>query len=324
MRAIHVTGYGDADRLELVEDDEIPEPGAGEVRIRVDAAGVNFADTLMRQGLYPGAASPPFVPGMEVAGEIDAVGDGVDRDEGERVAALIDDGGYAEYALAPAAALIDLPAGMNDEEAGGFPLQYLTAWGVLHDRADVEEGERVLIHAAAGGVGTAAVQLAREEGCEVYGTASTDEKLALAEELGCDHPINYEEEDFADRIDELTDGEGVDVVLDGVGGDVFDDSMDCLAHFGRLVTIGVASGGIPSADASRLLVNNQSVLGFHLGNALARRPDRVLDGVPPLREMLASERIEIQVGETHPLQNADEAHRRLENRETSGKVVLLP
>lgn len=323
MNVVRVPEFGDSDVLE-VTDRETPDPGPGEVRIAVEAAGINFADVMQRRGHYPGGPEPTYVPGMEAAGTIDAVGDGVEREVGQRVVAMTGRGGYADYAIADADSLFEVPESLSFEEAAGFPVQFLTAHSVLHEWGGLREGERVLVHAAAGGVGTAAVQLASAASAEVFGTASTDEKLELAERLGCDHPINYEETDFREVVDDETDGEGVDLVLDGVGGDTFSRSLDVLSHFGRVVAYGAASGEPGRVETTRLLFENVSVIGFHLGQALARDPQRVLQAVPELREMLASGNLEIVVGETFPLEDADEAHAAIENRETVGKVVLKP
>ncbi|UPW00025.1 NADPH:quinone oxidoreductase family protein [Halorussus gelatinilyticus] len=323
MKRVEVTEFGGSDALE-VTDAEKPEPGEGEVRIAVEAAGINFADIMQRRGHYVGGPEPTYVPGMEAAGTIDAVGDGVERDEGERVVAMTGQNAYAEYVLADAQSLFAMPEEMSFDEAAGFPVQFMTAHAVLHEWGELEEGERVLVHAAAGGVGTAAVQLASAAGAEVFGTASTDEKLRLAERLGCDHPINYEEEDFRDVVDAETDGEGVDLVLDGVGGETFARSLDALSHFGRVVAYGAASGEPGEVETTRLLFENKSVEGFHLGNALQRDPQRVLEAVPELQQLLAAGELEVVVGERFPLEDAAAAHEAIENRETTGKVVLNP
>jgi NADPH2:quinone reductase len=323
MRVIEVTEYGDPSSLTVQERDR-PDPGEGQVRIDVAAAGVNFADIQQRRGHYPGGPEPPFVPGMEAAGTVDATGEGVDLPAGQRVVAMTNGHAYADYALADADTLFPVPEEMSFAEAAGFPVQFLTAHNSLFDWGGLESGERVLIQAAAGGVGTAAVQLAATAGAEVFGTASTQEKLDLASRLGADHPINYTKADFGDVVAEETDGEGVDLVLDGVGGEVFDESLDALAHFGRLVTIGAASGHPPSAPATKLLMENKRVIGFHLGNAVYRDPQRVLDSVPELTELLTSGDVEVVVGERFDLDAAADAHRAIEDRSTTGKVVLEP
>ena len=323
MQVIEVTEFGDADAMDVTERDA-PEPGEGEVRIEVRAAGVNFADIMQRRGHYQGGPEPTYVPGMEVAGVVDAVGEGVGRSVGDEVVGMVGRGGYAEYVLGDANGLFDVPEGMSFEEAAGFPVQFLTAHNCLHGWGGLEEGERVLIHAAAGGVGTAAVQIAREAGAETFGTASTREKLDLASDLGLDHPINYTETDFADEVNDLTDGEGVDLVLDGVGGDTTERSLDCLAHFGRMVSYGAASGEPGRPDTASLLFSNQRVVGYHLGQAMYRAPGEVMSAMPPLTEMLSSGTLEVQVGETFALEDAADAHQYIENRESSGKVLLIP
>ena len=323
MQAIEVSEFGSTDVLETIEA-ETPEPQEGEVRIEVRAAGVNFADIMQRRGNYQGGPEPPYIPGMEVAGVIDAVGDGVDHETGEKVVSLLTSGGYAEYAIADARGLLDVPGKMSFEEAAGFPVQWLTAHNLLHEWGDLEEGETVLVHAAAGGVGSAAVQLAAEAGAEVIGTASTEEKLELASELGMDHGIQYTEEDFVERVDEITDDQGVDLVLDGIGSDTTDRSLDALTSFGRMVSFGAASGEPGRPNTADLLFGNKTVIGYHLGSAIAQKPERVLGAVPELTQLLSEGTLEVQVGHTFDLEAAAEAHRFIEDRKSSGKVVLQP
>lgn len=321
MRAAQVTAYGDRDVLELVETD-VPEPGNGEVRIEVKAAGVNFADIMQRRGHYHGGPEPPYIPGFEIAGVIDATGSGVGREEGERVVAMADSG-YAEYAIADAAGLLTVPEGLSFEEAAGFPVQFLTAQNCLHEWGGLEEGESVLIHAAAGGVGTAAVQLAREAGAEIFGTASTPEKLELAASLGCDHTINYEEGDFTAVIDEHTDY-GVDLVLDGVGGETTSRSLDALSYFGRMVVYGAASGEPGRLRTDNLLFGNYRIIGYHLGRALQVKPMKVMSAVPKLSEMLEAGKLEVQFDRAFDLDDVEAAHEYVESRQSMGKVVITP
>ena len=322
MNVIEVTGFGDRDVLGTADRDT-PEPDLSEVRIAVEAVGVNFADIMQRRGHYPGGPQPPYVPGTEAAGTIDAVGEGVDREVGERVVAMTNEA-YAEYTTANVDALFAIPEEMSFEEAAGFPVQFLTAHNTLFEWGGLTEGESVLIHAAAGGVGTAATQLASQAGAETFGTASTREKLDLAEELGLDHGIQYTETDFADAVNDATDDEGVDLVLDGVGGDTTQRSLSCLTDFGRMTVYGAASGEPGHPDTSTLLFNNHTVIGYHLGQAIERVPQRVLGAVPDLTEALVSGDLDVVVGETFPLADAAEAHAYIENRESSGKVVLVP
>ena len=323
MKAIQVREYGDSDALEVTDVDR-PDPDAGEVRIDVAAAGINFADIMQRRGVYPSGPDTPYVPGMEAAGTVDATGEGVGLEEGDRVVAMLDTGGYAEYATANAQMLFPIPEGMSFEEAAGFPVQFLTAHSCLFEWGGLEADETVLIQAAAGGVGTAAVQLASNHGAEVFGTASSQEKLDLAAELGCDHPINYTETDFREVIDEETDGEGVDLVLESVGDDVFERSLDAMKHFGRMVTYGVASGVPAEVENRRLLFENKTVTGFHLGQAAYHDPSTIMKAVPELTGGLTSGDLEVILGESFALEDAAEAHQYIEDRKSSGKVVLQP
>lgn len=322
MEAIEVTDFGDRDSLTTTER-EVPEPDSGEVRIAVEAVGVNFADIMQRRGNYPGGPQPPYVPGMEGAGTIDAVGEGVDREVGERVIAMTNEA-YAEFSTASVDALFDIPSGMDFEAAAGFPVQFLTAHNTLFEWGGLMEGESVLIHAAAGGVGTAATQLASRAGATVFGTASSQEKLDLAAELGCDQPIDYTETNFATAVNDYTDGAGVDLVLDGVGGETTQRSLSCLTGFGRMTVYGAASGEPGRPDTGTLLFNNHSLLGYHLGQAIEHTPQRVLGAVPDLTEALTAGELEVVVGETFSLSDVKEAHAHVENRESTGKVVLVP
>jgi NADPH2:quinone reductase len=261
---------------------------------------------------------------MEVAGVIDAVGEGVGREVGDEVVSLVNGGGYAEYAVADARGLLDIPGEMSFEEAAGFPVQWLTAHNCLHEWGGLEEGESVLIHAAAGGVGSAAVQLADEAGAEVFGTASTPEKLSMAEDLGMDHAIQYTEEDFVDRVNDLTDGEGVDLVLDGIGGETSDESLAALTDFGRMVSYGAAAGEPGRPNTADLLFGNKTVIGYHLGRAIEQQPMKVMGAVPELTQLLGDGTLEVQVGHTFDLEDAADAHQFIEDRKSSGKVVLQP
>lgn len=323
MYAIEITDHGSSAVLEGTERSR-PEPGENEVRIDVGAVGLNFADVEHRRGSYPDSPEPPYVPGMEAAGTIAATGPGVERAVGDRVVALLETGAYAEAVIAPTDRLFDIPDPVDLRTAAGFPVQFLTAYHALHGWGDLGDDDRVLIHAAAGGVGTAAVQLAAATAAEVFGTASTDEKLSLASDLGLDHPINYERRDIVDEVDRLTDGAGVDLVLDGVGGEAFYRSLDALAGFGRIVTYGVASGNVPAAATPRLLFENKSVHGFHLGHAFEHRPERTTAVAPDLLQRIGSGDLEVVVERTFPLADAAAAHEHLENRESVGKVVLEP
>lgn len=325
MNVIRVAEHGGPETLR-VEEATVPEAGRGEIRIDVRAAGVNFADVEKRRGSYPGGPTPPYVPGMEVAGIVDSVGPDVEEElsVGDRVAAFVDGGGYAEQAIASVGRTFPIPEALSWVEAAAVPVQWVTAHNVLHEWGGLETGDRVLVNAAAGGVGSAAVQLADAAGGEVFGTASTPEKRDLARDLGATVAIDYRSEDVTAAIDRLTDGRGVDLALDGVGGSAFSDAVESLTPGGRIVTYGMASGSVPTVATPRLFFQNRSVIGYHLEEALDRVPGRALGALPRVLERLASGDVEVVVGDTRPLTDAETAHRRLESRETTGKLVLLP
>jgi NADPH:quinone reductase len=324
MKAIQVSEFGGPEVLDFVEI-ERPSPGEGEVLIEVKAAGVNYADTMRRRNQYLEETPLPFVPGAEVAGVVAEVGASVeDVSEGDRVVTLVETGGYAEYVVAPAQYLIPIPEDADFDEAAAIPLQGLTAYHVLKTSGMLEADESVLVHAAAGGVGYLAVQMAKLMGASrVIATASTQEKLNLAKELGADVLINYTEEDWPEQVREATGGEGADVILEMVGGDFIQRNLGCLANFGRMVVYGAASGERGTLVPMDLMHHNQIVAGFYLPR-LMTRPD--LFG-PSLQEVLgwiSSGQVSLTIGARYPLEQAPEAHEALEGRQTSGKIVLNP
>lgn len=326
MRVIEVRECGSPSVLQVANRPR-PRPAKHELRIGVTVAGVNFADVMHRQGTYPGGPATPYVPGFEVAGVVDDVGMAVDRFEtGDRVVSYVDGGtgGYAEFTTAQAGHTFHVPESLPLSDAVAVPIQFLTAHNCLFEWGELDADERVLIHAAAGGVGTAAVQLARNADADVFGTASTGTKLSRIRALGCDHCINYEETSFVDAVDQLTDGDGVDLVLDGVGGTVHHNSLKALAPFGRLVAYGVASGSGTQLNPSGLLTNNLQVYGYHYGGALAEDPKRVLGPAEDTLQRLSNGTIETVLDERLPLERAATAHQRLERRKNVGKVILQP
>jgi NADPH:quinone reductase len=324
MKAIQVSEFGGPEVLDFVEI-ERPSPGEGEVLIEVKAAGVNYADTMRRRNQYLEETPLPFVPGAEVAGVVAEVGASVeDVSEGDRVVTLVETGGYAEHVVAPAQYLIPIPEDADFDEAAAIPLQGLTAYHVLKTSGMLEADESVLVHAAAGGVGYLAVQMAKLMGASrVIATASTQEKLNLAKELGADVLINYTEEDWPEQVREATGGEGADVILEMVGGNFVQRNLECLANFGRMVVYGAASGERGTLVPMDLMHHNQIVAGFYLPR-LMTRPD--LFG-PSLQEVLgwiSSGQVSLTIGARYPLEQAPEAHEALEGRKTSGKIVLNP
>jgi len=315
MRAIQVTEFGGPEVLRLV-DVPAPEPGDGEVGIRVSRAGINYADTHQRRNEYLAAAQLPLIPGAEVAG--------VREDTGERVVAMCGTGGYAEYATAPAALTVPVPDGLDDGTALALLLQGLTAWHLYRTSARVQEGESVVVHAAAGGVGSLAVQLGRAMGARrVIATASTEEKRALALDLGADAAVDAAPEGLADRLVEANEGRRVDVVFEMAGGEVFEQSLKALAPFGRVVAYGNASGEPNTVATGRLMRRSASVVGFWLMH-LVGRPEMVAGPLADLFARAARGELRAVVGATYPLAEAAQAHTDMQARRTTGKLLLDP
>ena len=322
MRAIVCRTLDGPDALHL---EEVPEPGTGAcgVRIRVRAAGLNFADSLMLRGRYQERPPLPFTPGLELAGEIDAVGAGVrGLRVGQRVMAVVNHGAFAEKVVARADDVVPLPDDMDDVTAAGFAIAYGTAHGGLRWRADLHAGEVLLVHGAGGGVGLTAVECGKALGATVIATARGDAKLAVAREHGADHVLDSDAPELKERIRELTAERGVDVAYDPVGGAMFDLSLRCIAWEGRIVVIGFASGTVPQIPANVLLVKNAAVMGFYWGSYRKHDPERLRDGFAELFDWYRQGRIRPHVSETLPLEDAAEAIRLLTERKSIGKVVL--
>jgi NADPH2:quinone reductase len=321
-KAIVVRQTGGPDVLSY-EDWPLASPGPGQVALRQTAIGLNFIDTYQRSGLYP--IQTPFVAGNEGAGVITAIGEGVtDLKVGDRVAYQGQVGAYATERLASADRMVPIPDGIDDQTAAAILLKGLTAYYLLFKTWPVAGGETLLWHAAAGGVGLLATQWAKSLGATVVGTAGSDDKCAIAKAHGCDHVINYNTEDFAARVRELTGGKGVDVVYDGVGKATFEKSLDCLRPRGLLASFGNASGVVSIPDLTILsrkgsLYVTRPTIGHYLSN----RVD-LLEGARLLFAAVADGTIKVEIGRTFPLAEAAEAHRALEGRETTGSVVLLP
>ncbi|OGL05797.1 MAG: hypothetical protein A3I03_11740 [Candidatus Rokubacteria bacterium RIFCSPLOWO2_02_FULL_68_19] len=321
MKAVRIHEFGGPEVLKI---EEVPEPtlAPGDVLIQTEAAGVNYADVMTRVGMYP-IKGLPITPGLEVAGRVVKTGGAVtDFKAGDRVVATLNTGGYAERVAAPAATVFSVPESLSAVQAAALPVNYLTALHMLREFGRLAPGESVLIHAAASGVGTAAIQLARLFGARIFATASADDKLALARELGAHETINYTTQDFAEIVKAKTDGRGVDLILECVGGDVFDKSIQCLAPLGRLITYGVA-GGVPATVVTPvLLFGNLSVIGFHLGRYYQTRPNR--EGMQEILRLVAAGRIRPIISATFPLGEVAKAHDHLSQRQTRGKVLLVP
>jgi NADPH:quinone reductase len=323
MRAIRISEWGGPEVLELVEDAPVPEADEHHVLVRVTRAGVNFADTHARENSYLARYELPLVPGAEIAGVVERDGGGFTA--GQRVASLVGTGGYAEYVAAPAATTFAIPDGVSDATALALLLQGLTAWHLYRTSAKLAPGESVVVHAAAGGVGSLAVQLAKPLGAgRVIATCSSEDKRALALELGADAAVDVTREDLSDALIEANLGERVDVVLEMAGGRVFDASLDALAPFGRLVTYGIASREPNTVSTGALMRKSRAVVGFWLMHCL-RRPAEMVDA--PLQELFertAAGELRVVEGETYPLSEVRRAHEDLQARRTSGKLVLDP
>lgn len=324
MKAVQFTEYGGPEVLKLIEKDT-PTPTDHEVLIEIKAIGVNYADTARREGQYVLPTSLPFTPGAEIAGVVTAVGEKVTRVvPGTRVVTLIESGGYAEYGLADERSVIPIGESLSFELAASLPLQGLSAYHILKTMGRLESGETVLVHAAAGGVGTIAVQLAKLFGAgKVIATASTDEKLALAKEMGADVLVNYTKEGWEEEVLEATGGKGVDVALEMAGGDIFNKTLKCLATYGRLVIYGVASGDQSRFYPSSLMARNHSVIGFFLPQIMRKR-DLLQGSLEELFTYLSDGRLKLTIGEVFPLEDAAKVHELLQSRQTKGKLILVP
>lgn len=340
MRQIWIPKPGPPEVLELREARD-PLPAPGELRIRVEATGVNFADVMGRMGMYPDLPKLPCVPGYEVAGRIDAVGDGVGSDwVGRDVLALTRFGGYADVVCAPEARVFTRPEGMTASEGAALPVNYLTAWQLLHVMGSLHEGDTVLVHSAGGGVGIAAIQLAKRAGARVFGTASAGKHERL-KALGCDACIDYTRDDFERAVRELTHGRGVELVLDAVGGRSFEKSYRCLAPTGRLGMFGLSAAATgksrsllralgPALRTLRLrfapralMDENKGVFGVNVGH-LWEEGDRVSRWMERVLALYVEGALRPVVDAHVSFERAPEAHHRLQDRRNFGKVLLVP
>jgi NADPH2:quinone reductase len=323
MKAIVFAETGGPEVLALAD---VPTPGVrpGSVLIKNHAIGVNFADTRFRQGVYTVKPKLPDSPGMEAAGVIEAVGEGVTSlRPGMRVAAFTSRA-YAEYCVSPAFMVIPLPDSVSFVDGATFLIQVLTAYHLLHTVDSTGPGRTVLVHSAAGGVGLAAVQLAKAAGARVFGTVSNDAKTSLAKEAGADAVINYEKDKFADEVLRLTGDRGVDLVLDAVGKPTFEEGLRCLAPFGHLVLYGRAGGPPDPLNISVLSPKSQKVSAFSLPTLTRGFPDKTRDSAERCFALMREGRLKLHVGKTFPLAQAAEAHRYLESRQSTGKLILIP
>lgn len=321
MHAIQVSHTGGPEVLQLVEVSD-PRPAAGQLLVKIHAAGVNFIDTYLREGRYPSAL--PFIPGQEAAGEVLALGDGVtDFAVGDRVAWGGSRGTYAELACAPAAECVKVPDGVDLDTAAALLTQGLTAHYLAFSSYAIQPGDTVLVHAGAGGVGLLLTQVAKMLGATVITTVSTEEKAELSRGAGADHVIQYTTESFVDRVKEITGGKGLPVVYDSVGKTTFEDSLECLRPRGVMVLYGASSGAVPPMDPIRLMK----------GSLYLTRPT-LRDYVPTRAELerrsndlftwIAEGKLKVRIGHRYPLAEAPQAHIDLAGRKTTGKILLLP
>ncbi len=309
------------------EDVDASTPANGLVRIAVRASAINYFDALMVAGQYQVKPELPFVPGAEISGVVESAPSGAGFKPGDRVTALLDSGGltrggYAEVSDAATASVLRMPDTMSFEDGAGFTLIFQTAWFGLHRRAHLQAGETLLVHAGAGGVGSAAIQVGKAAGATVIATAGSDEKTAVCIQLGADHAINYKTQDFSEEVKTITGGRGADVIFDPVGGDVYDRSTKCIAFEGRIVIVGFTSGRIPQAAANHVLVKNYSVVGLHWGLYSKRAPELLPAATSALMDLYASGKIKPLISARVPLAEAPSALAMVASGKSTGKVIL--
>jgi NADPH2:quinone reductase len=340
MRALVCEAYGPIENLKI-KDIPTPEPRAGEVLVRVGAAGVSFAAMLGVQGKHQNKPALPYVPGNEIAGHVVALGEGVTNLKvGQRIATGGSQGGFAEYAVTIAANAVPIPEIMPYAEATNFPTLYPTAYGALKWKANLQPGEVLLVHGAGGGSGLTGIEVGKAMGATVIASAGGADKLAAAREAGADHLIDYRSEDLRTKVLGLTDGRGADVIYDPVGGAAFEASMRCIAPEGRLIPMGFASGVIPQIPANILLVKNATVIGFYYGYyngwggkaastpkeavALAKRRALVMDAQAELMRWFTEGKLKATISATLDLADWVKAFKLIEERTVVGKAVLVP
>ncbi|MDZ7840468.1 MAG: NAD(P)H-quinone oxidoreductase [Gammaproteobacteria bacterium] len=323
MICIEITEPGGPEVLQPVRR-PVPEPGAGDVLIEVRAAGVNRPDVMQRQGMYPPPPGAPDIPGLEIAGTVAARGAGVDCPAvGDDVCALVTGGGYAQYCLAPAPLCLPVPRGMDFVQAAGIPETFFTVWTNVFDRGRLGKGERVLVHGGSSGIGTTAIQMIKNAGAHVYVTAGTPEKCEACLDLGADAAINYRNNDFVGEIKDLTDGRGVDLILDMVGGDYFPRNLNCLAVEGRLVQIALQRGPKSEVSLLRIMLNRLTVTGSTLRPRGIAEKSAIAESLK--REIwpgLESGKLKPVIHARFPLEQAGDAHRLMDSHEHIGKIIL--
>lgn len=322
MRALLCDAYGPPDSLKLVQRDS-PSPGPGQVQVRVTAAALNFPDLLIIAGQYQVKVPPPFVPGLEAAGVVSAVGENVQNvGLGDRVMVSQNHGAFAEYLVADARTVVPVPKSLTDLQAASFLITYSTACHGLYDLASLAEGEIVLVLGAAGGVGSAAIELAKARGAQVIAAASSSTKLNFAQQCGADETINYAQVSLKDELKVLTAGRGVDVVFDPVGGEMAQQALRGTAWHGRYLVVGFASGDIPSFPANLALLKEASITGVWWGTWASRHPEQQIANIKLMTELVADGAINPRIAGSYPLENYVEAFAQLSGRKAEGKVVF--
>ncbi|MGW7078441.1 NADPH:quinone oxidoreductase family protein [Streptomyces sp. NPDC054866] len=317
MQAWQVHQNGEPSAVMRLEDVDRPVPGEGQLLLKVRAANINFPDALLCRGQYQVTPPLPFTPGVEICGE---------TEDGRRVIAnpALPYGGFAEYAIADAAAVLPAPDALDDAEAAALHIGYQTGWFGLHRRAHLQAGETLLVHAAAGGVGSAAVQLGKAAGAKVIGVVGGAAKAEVARELGCDVVIDRRTENVIGAVKEATGGRGADVVYDPVGGDAYTQSTKCVAFEGRIIVVGFASGVIPTPGLNHALVKNYAVLGLHWGLYNTKDPQAILRCHEELTQLAAKGAIKPLISERVPLSEAPAAVQRVADGVTTGRVAVIP
>lgn len=321
MKSWRVHAWSEPESMALEEIGE-PMPARGQVRIRNRAAALNFFDILQVQGKYQVKPPFPFTPGAEVAGVVDAIGEGVASvRQGDRVMAMTHGGGFAEASLAPATNVFTIPEKMSFEEAAAMPIVYHTSYFAFTHRTNIVPGEWVLVHAGASGVGMSAIQIAKAMGARVIATAGSDAKLAFSKQQGADEALDYSDAGWVERVKQIT-GKGADVIYDPVGGDIFDLSIKCIAPEGRLLIIGFASGRIPSIAANRVLLKNISLVGVLWGGYVQSHPEYSAAVHPKLIAMYEEGKIRPSIGARYRLEETPRGMRDLSDRRVMGKAVV--
>lgn len=317
MQAWRVHENGEPGEVMRLDEVDRPEPGPGRLLLRVRAANINFPDALLCRGQYQIRPPLPFTPGVEICGE---------TEDGRRVIAnpALPHGGLAEYVVADEAALLPAPEALDDAEAAALHIGYQTGFFGLHRRAHLQEGETLLVHAAAGGVGSAAVQLGKAAGARVIGVVGGRQKAAVARELGCDLVIDRRTDDIVAAVKEATGGRGADVIYDPVGGDAYAKSAKCVAFEGRIVIVGFASGSVPAPALNHALVKNYSIVGLHWGLYAQKDPASIARCHEQLTRLAAEGAIKPLISERVPLKDAAAAVQRVADGTTTGRVVVLP